>query len=433
MRNIVKIHIVALPIFLFLITSFNDIKANTTFYDDIHDSRVHPQQTSGFTSLSIAPDHACGITVDHSIICWGRNDYGQADPPDGVFTVIDAGHDHTCAITENKSVICWGQDAEHRQLNEKLKAVSVGGNITCGIKLDDSATCWDQNGTIPLNVNDKFQIIDAGHHNGHVCGINTDERVVCWGRNNHGQATPPDGKFIDVSAGDIQTCALSIDKKVICWGSDWHNRSTPPNNVFKTVVTSWAHSCGIRDDNGISCWGSNSTGESTPPNGEFKYVGVGAEHSCALKYDGTVTCWGSNAYGKSNPTDLVDLVTYDLPKPPEPQNISVTDGQADGDVIVSWTNIPRAGFYRIGWISIEDYEKMQSEGRAGLDAFTFLDSANMQSSNYLGKNQRVVSYLKPGGEYYFVVGSLTKRFGEANWSQWEWIKLKEFSRPCLEL
>jgi hypothetical protein len=51
------------------------------------------------------------------VICWGRDDYGQASPPasvdgtSGTASAIKAGGGHSCAIhTGTGSVVCWGFD-----------------------------------------------------------------------------------------------------------------------------------------------------------------------------------------------------------------------------------------------------------------------------------------------------------------------------------
>ncbi|MCL6640228.1 MAG: hypothetical protein K6T92_02540, partial [Candidatus Rokubacteria bacterium] len=62
----------------------------------------------------------------------------------------------------------------------------------------------------------------------HTCVITADETVACWGRDDAGQATPPAGRFIQVSGGATHTCGLRRDMTVICWGSNDHGEATPP-------------------------------------------------------------------------------------------------------------------------------------------------------------------------------------------------------------
>ena len=42
--------------------------------------------------------------------------------------------------------------------------------------------------------------VNAGYL--HTCEVKTDGAVACWGNDEWGQATPPRGKFVSVSAGE---------------------------------------------------------------------------------------------------------------------------------------------------------------------------------------------------------------------------------------
>ena len=51
-----------------------------------------------------------------------------------------------------------------------------------------------------------YRQIDSGDF--HTCAIQTDHRIVCWGDDSSGQASPPQGLFVTLSAGATHTCAL---------------------------------------------------------------------------------------------------------------------------------------------------------------------------------------------------------------------------------
>jgi alpha-tubulin suppressor-like RCC1 family protein len=93
-------------------------------------------------------------------VCWGRNDTRQLEFPSGRFREISAGTRHACAIAENGALACWG----------------LGGAA-------DPADGSDPNGE-------------------------------SWG-----QAVPPSGSFVAVSAGTFHTCGIQDDGAVICWGA----------------------------------------------------------------------------------------------------------------------------------------------------------------------------------------------------------------------
>ena len=85
---------------------------------------------------------------------------------------------------------------------------------------------------------------------------------------------------------------------------------------------------------------------------------------------------------------------------------------ATGQVVVRWDPVPDALFYRVGWVANEDIAKVTAEGREWLDAFVFVDVANLGQTDY------TVSRLEPGKFHYFIVASVTVRFGEPTWSEW---------------
>ena len=38
--------------------------------------------------------HTCGLTGDHSAVCWGNDENGQVTPPDWEFASVSAGTSH---------------------------------------------------------------------------------------------------------------------------------------------------------------------------------------------------------------------------------------------------------------------------------------------------------------------------------------------------
>ena len=93
--------------------------------------------------------------------------------------------------------------------------------------------------------------------------------VACWGYNEYGQATPPAGSFVSVSAGTFTTCGVRSDGSVACWGSDEDGQATPPAGSFVSVSAGVVHTCGVRSDGSVACWGSDEDGQATPPAGSF--------------------------------------------------------------------------------------------------------------------------------------------------------------------
>ena len=61
-----------------------------------------------YTAISVGAAHACAITEDAEVGCWGHNEQGQTDAPTGRYTAIDSAGALSCALSEAGSVVCWG-------------------------------------------------------------------------------------------------------------------------------------------------------------------------------------------------------------------------------------------------------------------------------------------------------------------------------------
>jgi len=85
--------------------------------------------------------------------------------------------------------------------------------------------------------------------------LRVDHSVGCWGRNDFGQADPPDGAFVAVSAGGETTCGLRTDSSVDCWGRNDFGQADPPDGQFRSLSVAASYACGIRVGQVIECWG----------------------------------------------------------------------------------------------------------------------------------------------------------------------------------
>src|SRR5580658_6618813 len=84
-------------------------------------SRHAPPEPTGWASITAGALHTCGLRLDHTLWCWGRNDEGQlgvdvafeADTPTqvpGTWTSVSAGAAQTCAIDDGENLWCWGDN-----------------------------------------------------------------------------------------------------------------------------------------------------------------------------------------------------------------------------------------------------------------------------------------------------------------------------------
>ncbi len=219
------------------------------------------QQILHLKQITVGDHHSCGLETDGRVVCWGNNDFGQASPPDVLFTSVEAGTFHTCGIDTGGRVRCWGDD--------------YYGETT------------PPSGT--------FTAVTAGF--GHSCALRADGSAVCWGGNYQGESSPPAGSFVDIAAGTEYTCGVLSDGSIDCWGDDSFGQSSPPGGKFTTVSSGHTHSCALRTDNAVVCWGSDDEDQASPPDRPFKTVTPGVGHSCAIRPDGRVECWGINYEG----------------------------------------------------------------------------------------------------------------------------------------
>ena len=100
-----------------------------------------------YAEVSAGDGHSCAIEHSGAAACWGNNDHGQTDAPNGQFTAISAGGNHTCAIAGDGAAACWGNNYHSQSYarNGQFTAISAGGNHTCAIAGDGAAACWGDN------------------------------------------------------------------------------------------------------------------------------------------------------------------------------------------------------------------------------------------------------------------------------------------------
>ena len=203
---------------------------------------------------------SCGIQPGGQIQCWGRNSYQQAEPPSGEFTLIDAGWDHACALS-GTTAMCWGRNANERA-------------------------------TPPAGV--EFATIGAGAE--HSCGLSTGGDLVCWGKNDDGRADSRDGPFRALAVGIAHTCVLDRDQTVLCQGDNTAGQSEPPDTSFVQISAGSNHTCGLLASGHVECWGAmEGEARNAPfgPPGRLKSLSAGWHNSCATNQHGHAACWST--------------------------------------------------------------------------------------------------------------------------------------------
>lgn len=233
-------------------------------------------------SVATGHQHSCAIAADTSVICWGRNTYGQLG--DGTTTssplpvtvvgiggavAVTAGKYHSCAALADGSARCWGQ-GDSGQLGDGasttrltpvvvpglagVTSLSAGGAHTCATLANSQARCWGSNAYGQLGTNSTTSAstpravlyrasptsvitlagiaeIETGTWS--TCARTSWGSVVCWGRNHLGQLgdgtttqrllpVAPSGlpTAVDVAVGDTHACAVLSSGRARCWGAN---------------------------------------------------------------------------------------------------------------------------------------------------------------------------------------------------------------------
>ncbi|MGB0325741.1 MAG: hypothetical protein ACPGGL_09450, partial [Phycisphaerales bacterium] len=87
--------------------------------------------------------HSIGLREDGTIACWGSNNYGQCDAPDGVFTQVEAGDRHSLGLREDGTIACWGDNAFGQCNSPDGVFTQVAGGVfhSMGLRLPLGACC----------------------------------------------------------------------------------------------------------------------------------------------------------------------------------------------------------------------------------------------------------------------------------------------------
>ncbi len=254
----------------------------------------------GIAAVSTGTDFTCALTNGGSVKCWGNNAYGQlgdgqacgdvcATPTDvpGLsdrVAAISTDSGHACALTSESGVKCWGAngagalgDGTTTQrstpvdvvgLASGAEAVAAGSGYTCALTAGGGAKCWgtDYVGNLgdgyseepgacgdddpcltPVDVSGiaGAAAISAG---GHACVLLSAGGLMCWGMNG----------FAQLGGGSNELCEHAPGYYVPC------SRTPVPfygSKALASVATGWTHTCLLTLAAGIQCWGNNTSGQ----------------------------------------------------------------------------------------------------------------------------------------------------------------------------
>jgi alpha-tubulin suppressor-like RCC1 family protein len=274
-----------------------------------------------FASVTAGAQHACAITSQHELFCWGVNNkdspvtIGRREPfeslPTPTWQANDVafyatGYYHACLSTTSNSTYCWGRDYEGErgdgpgmyatpqpvQLPEPLVSMSASDWSTCGITASARVFCWGENvsgelgtgfeprspvptecgwnscRTSPFEVPDmRLKSVSVGF--GHVCGLDAEGRAYCWGDNSSGELG------LDSVGGIMKPGAVRTAVR------------------FKAISAGYTRTCAIAMDNAAYCWGgARHVTTPTAISSSLKFIFISVmDDACGIADSNILYCW----------------------------------------------------------------------------------------------------------------------------------------------
>ena len=268
-----------------------------------------------FVQVAAGENHSCALQNGGRVQCWGANDDGQLDVPEGVsFQQITAGYRYSCGIRADGGVTCWGRN-DHAQLDApdgQFTAIDAGWDHVCALSGTD-AICWGWNANERATPPPGLALTAIGAGAEHSCGLTPNGDLECWGKNDDGRADPRQGPLSALAVGIAHTCALTNLGTAVCQGENAAGQTDAPETVFRQMSAGSDYTCGLRPDGALHCWGSSPNKAShvplAAPPGPFTSISAGWKSTCALTESGFAQCWEYPAPVRpAPPYDRLNLV-----------------------------------------------------------------------------------------------------------------------------
>jgi len=260
------------------------------------------QKRQRVTALAAGCQHSLALLRNDTVMGWGNNGHGQADPPEGLQDVvaIAAGGNHSLALLENETVVGWGNNglgqASPPEGLQDVVAIAAGTDHSLALLHDGTVVGWGSNtenqAEPPADLRDAKAIAAGGYHS---LALLQNGTVVGWGNNDYGQAIPPETESTPESAlPPVLTPSTTSEPALPPMLTPSTTPDNPPiigESLSQSKPNTIAISAGkcfsvaLKDDGTYSIWGHDISG-SAPPHGMPGFTPFGfstqREHSMAF-------------------------------------------------------------------------------------------------------------------------------------------------------
>jgi len=293
-----------------------------------------------FTVVSVGDSSACAISVEKRVYCWGSNSAGQLGNnsartsleatgialPGVSFSSVSVGLKHACAVTQDGLVYCWGDNSR-----QQLGSTGTTSRIPKAVP----------------GIGTAVDVFSGDYHN---CVVQVGGTVTCWGDNSKKQINASVTNYLPpteltlaattatVALGTANTCFLDTLKSLRCFGDNTKKQSPGViPGTFTKVASNGNTVCAVSESDLVYCFGSadsnklgqNSIDTATPTkltDETVKFVSVGGNHICFASKANKLSCLGSNASGQL-------ASSFGFPKAYADLQVSVTGSSAIGEVL----------------------------------------------------------------------------------------------------
>ena len=238
-------------------------------------------------------------------VCWGWNNFGQADVPAGRYTAISAGYARTCAVTEDAAAMCWPADATlppsmrggwTDPRGNRYRAISAGYLAACALTEEGEPVCYDR---VQL-PSGPLVAVTVGW-TGHACALRETGEAVCRGEDHRWNLDIPPGPWTAIDAGYYDACGLSEAGEAACWADLSGALPGPPRGRYVSLSTSSYATCLLTDAGEVYCrdpeaWASDGALRLVSEGFRATGISVGLRRICFLTDEGAIVCQGDVEY-----------------------------------------------------------------------------------------------------------------------------------------